>query len=74
MKQDYNILFINAGSLGISMTQIDIGLKVFLLLNIFLERKSKKPNHLNIKKQLKFSCFFYTLSLHIYNIKVTLNS
>lgn len=32
MKQDYNILFINAGSLGISMTQIDIGLKVFLLL------------------------------------------
>tara|TARA_R110000744_G_scaffold80497_1_gene158125 strand:- start:369 stop:533 length:165 start_codon:yes stop_codon:yes gene_type:complete len=32
MKQDYNVLFINAGSLGISMTQIDIGLKVFLLL------------------------------------------
>ena len=32
MKQDYNILFINAGSLGISMTQIDIGLKVFLLI------------------------------------------
>ena len=32
MKQDYNILFINAGSLGISMTQIDIGLKAFLLL------------------------------------------
>ena len=32
MKQDYNIFFINAGSLGISMTQIDIGLKVFLLL------------------------------------------
>ena len=32
MKQDYNTLLINAGSLGISMTQIDIGLKVFLLL------------------------------------------
>jgi len=32
MIQDYKTLFINFGSLGISMTQIDIGLKVFLLL------------------------------------------
>jgi hypothetical protein len=32
MIADYKVLFINAGSLGISMTQIDIGLKVFLLI------------------------------------------
>tara|TARA_R110000772_G_scaffold159581_2_gene270792 strand:+ start:92 stop:256 length:165 start_codon:yes stop_codon:yes gene_type:complete len=32
MIADYKVLLINAGSLGISMTQIDIGLKIFLLL------------------------------------------
>ena len=32
MLADYKVLFINAGSFGISMTDIDIGLKIFLLL------------------------------------------
>lgn len=31
MKQDYNTLLINAGSFGISMTNIDIFLKILLL-------------------------------------------
>jgi hypothetical protein len=31
MKNDYQTLFINAGSFGISMTSIDIGLKILLL-------------------------------------------
>jgi len=31
MKQDYNTLFINAGSFGISMTDIDVALKIILL-------------------------------------------
>ena len=32
MIQDYKILMINAGSFGISMTNIDITLKIILLL------------------------------------------
>ena len=32
MMQDYKILLINAGSFGISMTNIDITLKIVLLL------------------------------------------
>tara|TARA_R110000787_G_scaffold31610_1_gene83757 strand:- start:365 stop:568 length:204 start_codon:yes stop_codon:yes gene_type:complete len=32
MIADYKVLFINASSFGISMTDIDIGLKIFLLL------------------------------------------
>ena len=32
MLADYKVLFINASSFGISMTDIDIGLKIFLLL------------------------------------------
>ena len=31
MKQDYNTLLINAGSFGISMTDIDVALKIILL-------------------------------------------
>jgi|TARA_B100000497_G_C7296789_1_gene202430 hypothetical protein len=32
MMQDYKILMINAGSFGISMTNIDVTLKIVLLL------------------------------------------
>ena len=32
MIADYKVLLINASSFGISMTDIDIGLKIFLLL------------------------------------------
>jgi hypothetical protein len=32
MMQDYKILLINAGSFGISMTNIDVTLKIVLLL------------------------------------------
>jgi hypothetical protein len=32
MIGDYKVLLINASSFGISMTDIDIGLKIFLLL------------------------------------------
>ena len=32
MIQDYKILIINAGRFGISMTNIDVTLKLFLLL------------------------------------------
>ena len=32
MLADYKVLFINASSFGISMTDIDVGLKIFLLL------------------------------------------
>ena len=31
MKQDYNTFLINAGSFGISMTDIDVALKIILL-------------------------------------------
>tara|TARA_R110000824_G_scaffold93941_1_gene227058 strand:- start:234 stop:398 length:165 start_codon:yes stop_codon:yes gene_type:complete len=32
MIADYKVLLINASSFGISMTDIDVGLKIFLLL------------------------------------------
>ena len=31
MKQEYNTLLINAGSFGVSMTDIDVALKIILL-------------------------------------------
>ena len=31
MKQDYNTILINAGTFGISMTNIDVALKIILV-------------------------------------------
>lgn len=50
MKSDYQTLFINAGSFGISMTNIDIALKI-LLVAVTIGYTVQKWYLLNKKKK-----------------------
>jgi len=49
MKIDYNTIFINIGSFGISMTSIDIGLKI-ILVSVTIGYTANKWYLLNKKK------------------------
>jgi len=50
MKSDYQTLFINAGSFGISMTNIDVALKI-LLVAVTIGYTVQKWYLLNKKKK-----------------------
>ena len=49
MKQDYNTILINAGTFGISMTNIDVALKI-ILVSVTIGYTVQKWYLLNKKK------------------------